>query len=178
MDHTPAVTQQHYDKSKTQRIAAAKKTLAVQNREKDFPDLGGYNHQVSVARAKREAVNKEMSLAEAEKVISEGKTNQAGKRYMQVQTNPSSPAVPFILHPPPTQEWRLTSEDQENVARLLTSKPEKPCSAVFCPGNGTAPSARNFSRSFYRLLDGGDLNVADQEELGRLEERIFSEVKQ
>ena len=101
MDHTPAVTQQHYDKSKTQRIAAAKKTLAVQNREKDFPDLGGYNHQVSVARAKREAVNKEMSLAEAEKVISEGKTNQAGKRYIQVRTNPSSPAVSFILHPHP-----------------------------------------------------------------------------
>jgi hypothetical protein len=42
-----------------------------------------------------------MSLAEAEKVISEGKTNQAGKRYIQVRTNPSSPAVSFILHPHP-----------------------------------------------------------------------------
>ena len=48
---------------------------------------------------------------------------------------------------------------------------------MFCPGNGTAPSAQNFSRSFYRLLDSDDLDAADKEELARVEERIFSEVK-
>ena len=94
MDHTSSVAKQHYDQGKVRRIASVKEALAIQNREKEFPDLGEHNDEVRASRLKREADFKRMSLAAAEKVIVESKQNLSGKRYMQVLSNPSAADIP------------------------------------------------------------------------------------
>ena len=178
MDHSSSVAKQHYDQDRAKRIANAKEGLAIQNREKEFPDLGEHSDEVRASRLKREADFKEMSLAAAEKVITESKLNQSGKRYMQVLARPSATDIPtnFRNNYSSLQNLKLTLQEQDDIARLLTSKPEKPSSAVFVPGNRTAPSAQKFAHFFYRLLDSEDLEVADRKELARMEERVFSEV--
>ena len=93
MDHTPSVAKEHYDQDNSRRIASAKESLAIQNKEKEFPDLGQHSDEVRAYRAKREAENKQMSIDAAKNVITESKVNASGKRYAQVLT--SSTATDF-----------------------------------------------------------------------------------